>query len=57
LRERASGGCDGHIGGRHIRSGDVPFPDSGAVQNPLIIGLYQLFEVLIGEESGGRVAP
>ncbi len=36
--------------------GDVALADTGALENPLVVGLYQLFEVLIGEDTRRGIA-
>ena len=34
----------------------MPFADAGALHDPLIVGLHQLFEVLVGEHAGRGIA-
>lgn len=56
LHQRGARRFHRQIGGGHVGRGDVPLPDSGAIQNPSIIGVHHLFEILIGQHSGRRVA-
>ena len=56
LRQRALGRFDRHIGGGHVRVGDMPLRDPGALQNPLIVGLDHLFEIVIGQDARRRIA-
>ena len=57
MRQRALSGCDGHVGGRHILGGNVSFPDAGALENPLVIGIHHFLEVAVGQKSGRGIAP
>ena len=57
LRQGALGGCHRHVGGGHIRVRDMALADAGPLQDPLVVGLDHLLEVLIGEEARRRVAP
>ena len=44
------------VGGRDIRIGNVPLGNSDALHDPLVAGLHQLFEILVGQDAGRRVA-
>ena len=57
LGERAPGGGNGQIGGSYVGGRDVTFADSGAFENPLIIGFDQFLQVVIGKKSGRGIAP
>ena len=56
LGERATGGFDGHVGGGHFGGGDVALADAGALDDPLVVGLDHLFEVLVGEHARRDIA-
>ena len=56
LGERAAGGLDRHVGGRHSGLGDVALPDPDAFHDPLVVGVDQLFQVLLGQHVGRSVA-
>ena len=40
----------GQVGGRHARLGDVPLADAGPLEDPLVGGVDQLFEVGVGQD-------
>ena len=44
-----------HVGGRHVRIGDVPLADPGTLQDPLVGGIDHLFQVLVRQDAGRRV--
>ncbi len=48
LRQRAAGRQDRHIGGSHLRVGNMALADARALHDPLVVGIDQLFQVLIG---------
>ncbi len=45
-----------HVGRSHFRRGDVPLGDADALQDPFIRGVDQLLQILIGQQSGRRIA-
>ena len=47
---------DRHVGGGHLGRGDVALANARALQNPLVVGLDHLFQVLIGQHARRRVA-
>jgi hypothetical protein len=55
LRQRALGRGDRHIRSCHAGLQNVPLPDAGALDNPLVVGLNQLFEVVIRHDPRGNV--
>ena len=56
LGEGAFGGGDGHIGRGDVGIGDVALADAGALDDPLVVGFDELFEVLIGEDARRDIA-
>ena len=56
LGQRAAGGLKRQIGGRHTGVRNVPLANADAVHNPLVVGLDQLFQILIRQNVGWRVA-
>ena len=57
LGEGAFGGLNGHVGSGHLGPHDMALADSGAIHDPLVVGLDHLFEVLVGEHARRSVAP
>jgi len=49
LRQRAARRRDRQIGCGHVRVGDVALANSDARHDPLVGGLHQFFEILIGQ--------
>src|ERR1700693_5655529 len=54
--ERNAGSLDGHVGSGHFGRGDVALHDAGTLDNPLVGGLDHPLQVLVGQNSGGRIA-
>ena len=54
LRQRAPGGLHRHVGSRHLRIRDVALADAGALQDPLVVGIDHLFQILVGEHARRR---
>ena len=51
LGEALSGGFDGHIAGGLSFGDEVAFADTGALNDPLVIGFDHLFEVGVGKDT------
>ena len=56
LLERLARGLHRQIRSGDVGIGDVALGDSGALQNPLIVGLDHLLQVVVGEHARGHVA-
>jgi hypothetical protein len=47
---------DAHIGGEFAVSGDVPFANAGALDDPFVAGVDALGEVSIGDDFARQIA-
>jgi hypothetical protein len=54
-RERLGGGVRGQFVHGLVGSGDVPRPDADPAADPLVAGVDQARQVLVGEDPGGLV--
>ena len=54
--ERRARGMQRQIAGEFTFGGDMPFADAGALDDPLIGGIDQLFEIGVGEDAVRQIA-